>query len=73
MPLADDVNIDELCRADLSGGEIKNVVLNAAREEPELYIIRDPARALKPEVYQEVRYLVPAEMVAILEDLVSRT
>ena len=31
MPLAKDVNFDELSRSDLSGGEIKNVVLNAAR------------------------------------------
>jgi len=31
MPLSDDVDIERLSDADLSGGEIKNVVLNAAR------------------------------------------
>ena len=31
MPLVRDVDLDELARTDLSGGEIKNVVLNAAR------------------------------------------
>jgi len=31
MPLAKDVDITELARKDLSGGEIKNVILNAAR------------------------------------------
>jgi len=31
MPVAADVEYDELSEADLSGGEIKNVVLNAAR------------------------------------------
>jgi SpoVK/Ycf46/Vps4 family AAA+-type ATPase len=31
MPLAENINLDELCRQDFSGGEIKNVVLNAAR------------------------------------------
>jgi len=31
MPLAQDVDLDRLAEADLSGGEIKNVVLNAAR------------------------------------------
>jgi AAA+ superfamily predicted ATPase len=31
MPLGADVNLDNLARFDLSGGEIKNVVLNAAR------------------------------------------
>ena len=31
LPLADDVNLDELSRTPLTGGEIKNVVLNAAR------------------------------------------
>ena len=31
MPLADDVDLDALAREDLTGGEIKNVVLNAAR------------------------------------------
>ena len=31
IPLADDVDIDTLCEADLTGGEIKNAVLNAAR------------------------------------------
>ena len=31
MPIAEDVSIEELSEADLSGGEIKNVVLNAAR------------------------------------------
>jgi SpoVK/Ycf46/Vps4 family AAA+-type ATPase len=31
MPLHKDVSLDELSRMDLSGGEIKNVILNAAR------------------------------------------
>jgi SpoVK/Ycf46/Vps4 family AAA+-type ATPase len=31
MPLAKDVNLHELSRADLVGGEIKNAILNAAR------------------------------------------
>ncbi len=31
LPLAKDVNLEELSESDLSGGEIKNVVLNAAR------------------------------------------
>ena len=31
MPIAGDVSLDRLAEADLSGGEIKNVVLNAAR------------------------------------------
>jgi hypothetical protein len=31
MPVAKDVDIDQLSHADLSGGEIKNAVLNAAR------------------------------------------
>ncbi len=31
MPLADDVDLDELAEQDMTGGEIKNVVLNAAR------------------------------------------
>ena len=31
MPLAEDVDIDRLSSNDLSGGEIKNVILNAAR------------------------------------------
>lgn len=31
MPLAKDFDITELARKDLSGGEIKNVILNAAR------------------------------------------
>ena len=31
LPLADDVNLDRISEADLAGGEIKNVVLNAAR------------------------------------------
>ena len=31
LPLARDVDLDTLCQTDLSGGEIKNVVLNAAR------------------------------------------
>lgn len=31
LPLNDDVNLDELSRTPLTGGEIKNVVLNAAR------------------------------------------
>jgi len=31
LPLAKDVNLDQLSRVDLVGGEIKNVVLNAAR------------------------------------------
>lgn len=31
MPLAEDVSIDQLSEVDLSGGEIKNIVLNAAR------------------------------------------
>jgi ATP-dependent 26S proteasome regulatory subunit len=31
MPKAPDIDLDELSREDLVGGEIKNVVLNAAR------------------------------------------
>jgi ATP-dependent 26S proteasome regulatory subunit len=31
MPLADDVDLDALSQYELTGGEIKNVVLNAAR------------------------------------------
>ena len=31
MPLGPDVDLGELAEADLTGGEIKNVVLNAAR------------------------------------------
>ena len=31
LPIADGVDLDELAKADLSGGEIKNAVLNAAR------------------------------------------
>jgi ATP-dependent 26S proteasome regulatory subunit len=31
LPLESDVELDELAAADLSGGQIKNVVLNAAR------------------------------------------
>ncbi|RKY09734.1 MAG: hypothetical protein DRP65_07480 [Planctomycetota bacterium] len=31
MPLAEDISIDQLSEVELSGGEIKNVVLNAAR------------------------------------------
>ena len=31
LPLGEDVNLDELSKSDFSGGEIKNVVLNAAR------------------------------------------
>lgn len=31
LPLADDVDLEELARPDLSGGEIKNVIFNAAR------------------------------------------
>ncbi len=31
MPLADDVDLEKLSEADLTGGEIKNAVLNAAR------------------------------------------
>ena len=31
MPLADDVDIDRLATVELTGGEIKNIVLNAAR------------------------------------------
>jgi len=38
LPLADDVNLDELAGEELTGGEIKNVVLNAAR----LALCRDP-------------------------------
>ncbi len=38
MPLAPDVNLDRLARVDLTGGEIKNAVLNAAR----ITLARDP-------------------------------
>ena len=38
LPLAKDVDLARLARADLSGGEIKNAVLNAAR----LALVRDP-------------------------------
>ncbi len=31
LPLSDDVDLDELSRTSLTGGEIKNVILNAAR------------------------------------------
>lgn len=31
MPLGPDVNIEQLIEAELSGGEIKNVIVNAAR------------------------------------------
>jgi len=31
LPLADDVDVEELAAADLTGGQIKNVILNAAR------------------------------------------
>jgi hypothetical protein len=38
MPLAKDINLDKLSQIDLVGGEIKNVILNAAR----LALQRDP-------------------------------
>jgi SpoVK/Ycf46/Vps4 family AAA+-type ATPase len=38
MPLARDVDFEELAEANLTGGEIKNVVLNAARNA----LSRDP-------------------------------
>jgi AAA+ superfamily predicted ATPase len=38
MPVSSDVNLDWLARADLTGGEIKNAVLNAAR----ITLARDP-------------------------------
>jgi SpoVK/Ycf46/Vps4 family AAA+-type ATPase len=38
MPIGADVNIDRLAEADLTGGEIKNAVLNAAR----ITLVRDP-------------------------------
>ncbi len=41
MPLANDVDLAALVEADLSGGEIKNVVLNAARNA----LARDGAKA----------------------------
>jgi len=39
LPLATDVDLDHLARPDLTGGEIKNVLMNAAR----IAVARDPA------------------------------
>lgn len=39
LPVADDVDVEKLADAELTGGEIKNVLLNAAR----LALCRDPA------------------------------
>lgn len=48
MPLAEDVDRNELSRADLTGGQIKNVILNAARRAlargPEARVAMDDFR-----------------------------
>jgi hypothetical protein len=49
LPLAPDISLDLLCKSDLSGGEIKNVVLNAAR----LAWKRDPPGPLSMNDFQE--------------------
>jgi AAA+ superfamily predicted ATPase len=43
FPLADDVQVDDLAAGELTGGEIKNVVLNAAR----IALARDPQGAVR--------------------------
>ncbi|NLX15248.1 MAG: ATP-binding protein [Phycisphaerales bacterium] len=49
MPVADDVNYDVLSEHDLSGGEIKNVVLNAARSA----LLRSPTGPVTLADFQE--------------------
>lgn len=49
MPLAKDVNLDALSRQDLTGAEIKNVVLNAARAA----LARGPRTRVKMADFQE--------------------
>lgn len=39
------------------------VLMNAANENPDLYVVRHPAACLHPEEQHEVRYLVPAENI----------
>jgi superfamily II DNA or RNA helicase len=39
------------------------VVMNAAAEQPDLYIVRNPAARLAPEEQRQVRYLLPAEAI----------
>jgi len=55
LPLAPDVNVERLCEHELTGGEIKNVVLNAARlalcRGPEATVAAaDVERALRMEL-----------------------
>ncbi|MBO9369037.1 MAG: DUF3883 domain-containing protein [Chloroflexi bacterium] len=39
------------------------VVMNAASEHPDLYVVRNPAARLQPEEQHQVRYLVPLEAI----------
>jgi hypothetical protein len=39
------------------------VVLNAASDHPDLYVVRNPAAHLQPEEQHQVRYLVPFEAI----------
>jgi len=39
------------------------VVLNAASDAPQLYIVRNPAARLQPEEHLEVRYIVPVDAI----------
>ena len=54
MPKSPDIDLDELSREDLVGGEIKNVVLNAARlalqrEEQGMVTMQDFREAISME------------------------
>ncbi|MBN2579345.1 MAG: ATP-binding protein [Pirellulales bacterium] len=53
LPILPEVELDRLCEAELSGGEIKNVVLNAAR----LAWKRDPAGPLSASDFHEALVL----------------
>ena len=49
LPLADDVQVDDLASRELTGGEIKNVVLNAAR----IALARDPKGAVRAQDFDQ--------------------
>jgi SpoVK/Ycf46/Vps4 family AAA+-type ATPase len=49
MPLGPDVDLDRLAAWDLSGGEIKNVILNAAR----LALARDPKGLVRMQEFEQ--------------------
>jgi SNF2 family DNA or RNA helicase len=44
------------------------VVLNAASDHPDLYVVRNPAAHLQPEEQHQVRYLVPFEAIQAIAD-----